>query len=96
MGPLMDHKNRRISTKIQRQKLSIAVFEAAHQGRSHEALDRTVLSIKQRPKSKKVPPCPGISFPFAPECPGPGHPRYIFFQVPITHYKADMGPEVPH
>ena len=22
-------------------------------------------------------PCPGISFPYVPECSGPGHPRYI-------------------
>ena len=29
-GPPMDHKNSHISTKVQRQKLSIAVFEPAH------------------------------------------------------------------
>ena len=58
-GPLMDYKNGRISTSIQRQKLSIALFEAAHEGPSHERLDRAVLSIKRPPKSKKVPPGPG-------------------------------------
>ena len=51
---LMDHKNGRISTNGQRQKLSIAVFEAAREGPSHErlnrAVDRAVLSIKRPPK----------------------------------------------
>ena len=51
MGPLMDHKNGHISTNRQRQKLSIAVPEAAHEGPSHGALDRVVFSIKKQPKS---------------------------------------------
>ena len=46
----MDHQDGHISTNIQRQKLSIAVCEAAHEGPSHEALDRTVFSIKSPPK----------------------------------------------
>ena len=58
-GPLMDHKNGHISTNRQRQKLLIAVFDAAHQGPSHERLDRTVPSIRSPPKSKKN--CHGIS-----------------------------------
>ena len=56
MGPLMGHKNGRISTNIQRQKLSVAVFEAACQGPSHEALDHAVCCIKREPKSKKTHP----------------------------------------
>ena len=47
--PLMDHKNNHMSTNIQRQKLSIAVFKPAYQGPSHEALDRAVSSIKNAP-----------------------------------------------
>ena len=48
----MDHKNGHISTNMQRQKLSIAVVEAAHEGPSHAALRRAVLYIKRPPKSK--------------------------------------------
>ena len=58
---ILDHKNGHISTNRQRQKLSIAVFEAAHQGPSHERLDRAVFLIKRPPKSKKVLPGPGLS-----------------------------------
>ena len=58
-GRLMEHKNGYISTNRQRQKLSIAVFEAAHEGPSHERLDRAVFPLKSPPKSKKVPPIPG-------------------------------------
>ena len=53
MGPLMDHKNGHISTNIQRQKLSIAVLEAAHECPSPERLDRTVFFVK-RPPNKKI------------------------------------------
>ena len=60
-GPLMHHKNGHISTNIQRQKLSIAVFEAAHQGPSHGGPDWAVLCIKRLPKPKKHPPGTGIS-----------------------------------
>ena len=86
MGPLMDHKNGHISTNIQHQKLSIAVLEAAHEGPSHGALDWAVFSIKRPPKSKKVPPGPGISFPYVPECPGPGHPLIYRYGYPIYTY----------
>ena len=58
-GALMDHKNGYISTNRQREKLSIAVFEAAHQGPSHERPDLTVLPIKRPPKPKKIPPILG-------------------------------------
>ena len=50
---LMDHKNYYISTNRQRQKHSIAVFEAACRGPSHEGLDRAVLSTKRLPNSNK-------------------------------------------
>ena len=46
----MDYKNCHISTNIQYQKLSIAVFEPASWDPSPEALDRTVFSIKGPPK----------------------------------------------
>ena len=49
-GPLMDRKNIHISTNIQRQNLSIAVFEAACWGPSHKGLDQAILSIKHLPK----------------------------------------------
>ena len=62
MGPLMDHKNNHISTNRQRQKLSIAVFEPARQGPSHEAFDLSVFFIKRPPKSKQLPPGPGIPY----------------------------------
>ena len=52
----MDDKNSHISTNRQRQKLLIAVFEAAHQGPSHGGPDRAVFSIERPPKSKKIPP----------------------------------------
>ena len=74
MGLLMDHKNCHISTNRQRQKLSIAVFEAAHQGPSHERLDRAVFSMKRPPKSKRSPPVPGSPFRACPNAPGPGTP----------------------
>ena len=51
-GPLMDHKNNNISTNIQRQKLSIAVFKPACWDPSPEGLSRTFLSITKPPKSK--------------------------------------------
>ena len=54
MGPLMEHKHGHISTNRQRQKLSIAVFEAAHQGPLHGGSDRAILSIKRPPKSKNT------------------------------------------
>ena len=60
-GPLMDHKNGHISTNRQRQKLSIAVFEAAHEGPSHERLNQVIFSIKRPPKSKTHLPGTGIS-----------------------------------
>ena len=50
LEPLMDHKNGRISTSIQRQKLSIAAFKPASWGPAHERLDRAVLYIKTLPK----------------------------------------------
>ena len=49
-GPLVDYKNGHISTNIQRQKLSIAAFEAAHEGPSHAALSQAIFSIKRSPK----------------------------------------------
>ena len=49
----MDYKNTHISTNMQRQKLSIAVFEPARWDTSHEALDRAILYIKRPPKSKR-------------------------------------------
>ena len=49
-GSLVDHKDTHISTNIQRQQLSIAVFEPACQGPSHEALVRAALPIKKAPK----------------------------------------------
>ena len=60
-GTLMDHKNGHISTNVQRQKLSIAVFEPACGDPSPERLDRSILPIKRPPKSKKGTPRPGIS-----------------------------------
>ena len=60
-GPLMDHKNNHISTNAQRQKRSIAAFEPARWGPSHEALDWADFSIKSPPKSKKLPPAPEMS-----------------------------------
>ena len=60
VGPLMDNEDDHISTNIQRQKLSIAVFEAAHEGPSHEQLDRAVFLIKDRPNQKNYLPVPGF------------------------------------
>ena len=54
LGPLMDHKNNHISTNIQRQKLSVAVFEPASWDPSHDGLDWTGLSIKRPPKINKL------------------------------------------
>ena len=48
--PCMDHKHGHISSNIQRQKLSIAAFEAACWDPSHERLPRAVLSIKSLQK----------------------------------------------
>ena len=70
MESLMDNKNGHISTNIQRQNLSIAVFEAAHENPSHERLDRAV-TYKKAAKIKKVPPGPGISPRWGYEGPGP-------------------------
>ena len=55
------HKHDNISTNIWRQKLSIAVFKPACWDPSPEGLPRTVLSMKRLPKSKEIPPGPGIS-----------------------------------
>ena len=52
----MENKNNKISTNIQRQKLSIAVFKPACQGPSHETFSRADFYIKSMPKSKKLPP----------------------------------------
>ena len=60
-GILTNNKNGHISTNIQRQQLSIAVFEAAYWCPSHEQLDRAVFSIKRLPKLKQHPPVTGIS-----------------------------------
>ena len=60
-GSHMDHKNRHIWTNRQRQKLSIAVFEAASWGPSHGALDQAVFFIKSPPNQKRLPPGTGIS-----------------------------------
>ena len=49
-GPLMDHKDN-ISTNIQRQKLSIAVFKPDCWDPSPEGLPGTVSSINRVPKS---------------------------------------------
>ena len=49
-APLMDYTNSHISTNFQRQKLSITVFEPAHEGPSHAALNRAVFSSKTPPK----------------------------------------------
>ena len=57
--PLWTTKNNHIFTNIQRQKLSIAVFETAHEGPSHEGVDRDVVSTKRLLKQKKT--TPGIS-----------------------------------
>ena len=59
---LADNKNNHISTDIQRQKLSIAVFEPACWDPSTEGQPRTVLSIKRPPKLKKLSPGPRISW----------------------------------
>ena len=75
LGPFMDHKNGHTSTNIQRQKLSIAVLEPARCGPSHEGLDRAVFLIKRPPKSKKVPPSPGISPRLGHEGSGPLYSR---------------------
>ena len=58
-SPLMADKNGNSSTNIQRQKLSIAVFEPAQEGPSHERLDLAVCSIRMPPKYKKL-PAPGF------------------------------------
>ena len=58
-GRLMDNKNHHISINIQRQKLSMAVLDPAHEGPSHERLDRAVFSMNRPPKSKNAPPAPG-------------------------------------
>ena len=50
-GSLMDHKNTRISTNIQRQELSIAVIEPTCWGPSHEALDGTIFLQKSHQNS---------------------------------------------
>ena len=52
----MDHKNGHISKNIQRQKLSIAVFEPASWDPSHERLDQTVFFIKKTQKKENYPP----------------------------------------
>ena len=52
-GTLMDHKNGHISTNVQHQKFSIAVFKPACWGPSHEGLPRAVLSIKEGAKIKE-------------------------------------------
>ena len=70
----MADKKAQISTNRQRQKLSIAVFEAAHEGLSHEAFDRGVFFIKKNPKSKKVPPGTGIAHRIYPNALAPGTP----------------------
>ena len=57
----MVNKNNHISTNMQRQKLSIAVLENAHEGPPHAALDRAVSFIKRQPKSKKHLPGTQIS-----------------------------------
>ena len=61
-GTPTDHKNGHISTNLQRQKLSIAVFEPACQGPSHEALDRAVLSIKTPATQKTAPGYPRAGY----------------------------------
>ena len=88
-GPLMDDKNGHISTTVQRQKLSIPVFEAAHQGPSHGGPDRAIFSIKRLPKSKNVPLVPGFCFRTPPSAPGLGTPviyRYIYIHIYIYIY----------
>ena len=52
-GTLMDDQNSHSLTNIQRQKLSITVFEPACWDPSPEGLDGTVLSIKGRPLSER-------------------------------------------
>ena len=51
----MDHINPHISTNIQRQKLSIAVFNAASFDPSHERLDGALFPYKNATKIKNTP-----------------------------------------
>ena len=80
-GPLMDHKNGHISTNRQRQKLLIAVFEAAHEGPSPAAVDRAVFSTKRPPKSQRYPPIPGCRHGWGTSALAPYVPGYIYIYI---------------
>ena len=53
-GTPMDHKNGQSSTSIQRQKLSVAVFEPACWDPSPEGLPENVLFYKKSPQSRDI------------------------------------------
>ena len=53
-GPPMDIKNGHVSTSLQRQKLSIAVFKPAHCEPAPQGLPRAVLFVKNPPESKNA------------------------------------------
>ena len=86
----MDHKNSHISTNIQRQKLSIALFEPASWDPSHGGLARTILSTKRSPTSKENTGGAPLGKGFSHSAPGPGSPLYIYIHIYIYVYMAGI------
>ena len=79
------HKNSQISTNIQRQKLSIAAFEAAHEGLACSTRPGC-FPIKRPPKSNKVPPKTECRPGWGTSALAPNVPGYMTVGLNTTRY----------